>query len=141
MNLSPKHHMVPSEWPTLLQQRTLLPRVVSYSQLILTANSSRTPREVKYVVRIERSFFLIFLQFLGATDSAMPCAMMLDLAETLNPFLDKRKERSNQDDDDDDDDGVGGVTLQFVFFDGEEAFKEWSDTDSIYGARSSFFLE
>lgn len=70
----------------------------------------------------------------------MPCAMMLDLAETLNPFLDKRKERLNQDDDDGDDDGVGGVTLQFVFFDGEEAFKEWSDTDSIYGSRSLFLL-
>lgn len=26
--------------------------------------------------------------------------------------------------------------LQFLFFDGEEAFKEWTATDSIYGARS-----
>lgn len=24
----------------------------------------------------------------------------------------------------------------FVFFDGEEAFREWSDTDSVYGARN-----
>jgi len=63
--------------------------------------------------------------------------MMLDLAETLNPFLDNRKKRLNQEDDDD---GVGGLTLQLVFFDGEEAFKEWSDTDSIYGSRSWFLL-
>ena len=27
------------------------------------------------------------------------------------------------------------VTLQMVFFDGEEAFVEWSQTDSLYGAR------
>ena len=27
------------------------------------------------------------------------------------------------------------VTLQMVFFDGEEAFREWSKTDSLYGAR------
>ena len=27
------------------------------------------------------------------------------------------------------------MTLQFVFFDGEEAFEEWTETDTIYGAR------
>ena len=27
------------------------------------------------------------------------------------------------------------VSLQFVFFDGEEAFVDWTSTDSIYGAR------
>lgn len=27
------------------------------------------------------------------------------------------------------------VSLAFLFFDGEEAFKTWSATDSIYGAR------
>jgi len=27
------------------------------------------------------------------------------------------------------------VSLQLVFFDGEEAFVEWTATDSIYGAR------
>ena len=27
------------------------------------------------------------------------------------------------------------MTLQFLFFDGEEAFKTWSDTDSLYGSR------
>ena len=27
------------------------------------------------------------------------------------------------------------VTIQFVFFDGEEAFKRWTSTDSIYGSR------
>lgn len=27
------------------------------------------------------------------------------------------------------------MTLQFIFFDGEEAFKKWSRTDSLYGSR------
>jgi len=63
----------------------------------------------------------------------MSCAMMLDLAEILNPLLDKRKERLENGEEEDDD--VAGVTLQLVFFDGEEAFKDWTDEDSIYGAR------
>ena len=28
------------------------------------------------------------------------------------------------------------LSLQFIFFDGEEAFEQWSDRDSIYGARN-----
>ncbi|TCD71219.1 hypothetical protein EIP91_011697 [Steccherinum ochraceum] len=68
-----------------------------------------------------------------ATDSAAPCAFMLDLAETLDPLLDKRKERLDAGEEDDDD--LADTTLQLVFFDGEEAFKDWTATDSIYGAR------
>ena len=59
--------------------------------------------------------------------------MMLDLAETLNPLLDDRKQRLEDGLEDDDD--VSDTTLTMVFFDGEEAFKEWTDTDSVYGAR------
>jgi glutaminyl-peptide cyclotransferase len=61
--------------------------------------------------------------FIGATDSAVPCAMMITLARDLAPQLDKLKQ-SGQD-----------LTLQFIFFDGEEAFKQWNSRDSIYGAR------
>lgn len=75
-------------------------------------------------------------QFVGATDSAAPCAMMLDLAETLNPLLDQRKQRLEDGyGDEDEDEDVADTTLQLVFFDGEEAFKDWTDTDSVYGAR------
>ncbi|KAK4321698.1 hypothetical protein Pmani_007495 [Petrolisthes manimaculis] len=28
------------------------------------------------------------------------------------------------------------LTLQFIFFDGEEAFRRWSNTDSLYGSRN-----
>jgi hypothetical protein len=65
---------------------------------------------------------------------------MLDIAETLNPLLDIRTRRVQQDElDPDEDEDAAETTLQLVFFDGEEAFVYWSNTDSIYGARSVFF--
>lgn len=68
---------------------------------------------------------------------------MLDVAEALNPMLDKRLARftkredgdEDEDDDEDEDEDLADTTLQLVFFDGEEAFKDWTATDSIYGAR------
>lgn len=30
---------------------------------------------------------------------------------------------------------MNSVTLQLIFLDGEEAFVEWSEKDSLYGAR------
>jgi len=59
--------------------------------------------------------------------------MMLDLAEALDPLLNARAQRVEDGDEEDDD--VADTTLQLVFFDGEEAFKDWTDTDSIYGTR------
>lgn len=65
---------------------------------------------------------------------------MLDLAETLNPLLDKRNDRLEKGEEEDED--VAEVTLQLVFFDGEEAFKMWTADDSIYGAKCfGAFLE
>ena len=58
---------------------------------------------------------------------------MLDLAETLDPLLNERMVRLENGEEDDED--VSETTLQLVFFDGEEAFKDWTATDSIYGAR------
>jgi len=63
----------------------------------------------------------------------MSCALMLDLAEALDPLLNSRLERLENGLEDDED--VSETTLQLVFFDGEEAFRDWTPTDSIYGAR------
>ena len=49
--------------------------------------------------------------------------MMLHLAATMNEFLHRHRNRNND------------ITLEFLFLDGEEAFVNWSDDDSIYGAR------
>lgn len=61
--------------------------------------------------------------FLGASDSAVPCAMILELATSLDSQLKEIKKQK------------AAVSLQLVFFDGEESFKEWTDTDSLYGSR------
>ncbi|KAJ8288702.1 hypothetical protein COCON_G00013610 [Conger conger] len=62
-------------------------------------------------------------EFVAATDSAVPCAMMLELARTLDQEL-KTLKGSEPD-----------LTLQLLFFDGEEALFQWSSTDSLYGSR------
>ncbi|CAM5173290.1 unnamed protein product [Eretmochelys imbricata] len=62
------------------------------------------------------------LHLLGATDSAVPCAILLELATPLDAKLLKAKEQGSE------------VTLQLLFLDGEEAFGEWSERDSLYGA-------
>nr|QTY40893.1 venom polypeptide precursor [Doratifera vulnerans] len=59
--------------------------------------------------------------FVGATDSAVPCAMMINLANVLASSLEPLKHAD--------------LSLMFIFFDGEEAFRQWGPTDSIYGAR------
>ncbi|KAL9705740.1 hypothetical protein quinque_009258 [Culex quinquefasciatus] len=60
--------------------------------------------------------------FIGATDSAVPCAMMLNLASSMKSQLETKKSDKS-------------LSLQLVFFDGEEAFQQWGPKDSIYGAR------
>lgn len=59
--------------------------------------------------------------FVGATDSAVPCAMMINLAYTMKDQFDSYNRQN--------------LGVKFVFFDGEEAFQHWSASDSIYGAR------
>ncbi|PAA94373.1 hypothetical protein BOX15_Mlig018737g2, partial [Macrostomum lignano] len=65
--------------------------------------------------------------FVGATDSAVPCAVLLRAAETIGRAVARASRLSPP--------GPGVDILQLVFFDGEEAFKEWTRTDSLYGSR------
>ena len=50
--------------------------------------------------------------------------MMIDLAQTLNPYLNSPAQRNKN------------LTLQMIFFDGEEAFVKWSTGDSLYGSKN-----
>ncbi|CAG9584602.1 unnamed protein product [Danaus chrysippus] len=59
--------------------------------------------------------------FIGATDSAVPCAMLINMAAVMSKQLETKKNSS--------------PSLMFIFFDGEEAFRQWGPKDSIYGAR------
>jgi len=56
--------------------------------------------------------------FVAATDSAVPCALMLNMAKVLKDQLHRSE-----------------ISLMLVFFDGEEAFENWSNKDSLYGSR------
>lgn len=55
--------------------------------------------------------------YVGANDGASSTALALELANQVGGSL------------------RGGPSIWFVWFDGEEAFKEWTETDSLYGSR------
>uniref|UniRef100_A0A6G1SJD8 glutaminyl-peptide cyclotransferase n=1 Tax=Aceria tosichella TaxID=561515 RepID=A0A6G1SJD8_9ACAR len=63
--------------------------------------------------------------FLGATDSAVPCAMLLKISETFNKSFRPSSDTP----------ATNQLGLRFIFFDGEEAFDQWTATDSLYGSR------
>jgi len=68
--------------------------------------------------------------FIGAIDSAIPCAIILYIASLSGPTKSNENSCSiNQ--------SVNKLdtSLVFIFFDGEEAFKDWTATDSLYGSR------
>ena len=76
--------------------------------------------------------------FIGATDSAAPCAMLMHAARSVDSALTKKWEHMQAE-------GVGdggflGLEeqkgIQIFFLDGEEAFVDWDKDDSIYGARA-----
>lgn len=71
--------------------------------------------------------------FIGAVDSAAPCAMLMHAARSLDEALTRKWDAMIAAGEDglDDDEGI-----QILFLDGEEAMKNWSEEDSLYGARS-----
>ncbi|OAL52658.1 hypothetical protein IQ07DRAFT_563401 [Pyrenochaeta sp. DS3sAY3a] len=69
--------------------------------------------------------------FIGATDSAAPCAMIMHIARSIDSALSKKWAAATGDDFDVEHKGV-----QILLLDGEEAFKSWTDSDSLYGARA-----
>ncbi|TIA42909.1 glutaminyl-peptide cyclotransferase [Aureobasidium pullulans] len=71
--------------------------------------------------------------FIGAIDSAAPCAMLMHAARSLDDALTK-KWAAMESDGETELEEAGGI--QIILLDGEEAFKVWTHDDSIYGARS-----
>ena len=70
--------------------------------------------------------------FIGATDSAAPCAMLMHAARSIDEALTKKWEAMAADGMEELEEQKG---VQIIFLDGEEAFLSWTDTDSLYGAR------
>lgn len=95
---------------------------VTFTNLIFTKNP-RASRKIVLAAHYDSKMTVAGQvypgQFIGATDSAWPCALILELARSLDLAFDNNDR----------------YTLQLIFFDGEEAFGHWSAEDSIYGAR------
>lgn len=102
------------------QQNTVLGHSVEFNNVISTLDEN-APRRL--IIACHYDSKITPKNFLGATDSAVPCAQMINLATVMHNDLRSLKSRGSE------------VTLQLVFFDGEEAFKRWTSTDSIYGSR------
>jgi glutaminyl-peptide cyclotransferase len=70
--------------------------------------------------------------FIGATDSAAPCAMLMHTARTIDAALTKKWEAVAAE-------GLDALEerkgVQILLLDGEESFQSWTATDSLYGAR------
>ncbi|ORE02438.1 glutaminyl-peptide cyclotransferase, isoform CRA_b [Rhizopus microsporus var. microsporus] len=95
----------------------------NFTNIIVTHNPDKPTRLV--LAAHFDSMYSPDFKFIGATDSAIPCGLLMDTAETLNDILSDTTKHFRQKD----------KTVQMIFFDGEEAFRQWSATDSIYGAR------
>lgn len=72
--------------------------------------------------------------FIGATDSAVPCAVLMHVARSIDKYLTQMHDEMVELGE------LGGsvemdMGIQIVLLDGEEAFVSWTDTDSLYGAR------
>ncbi|KAI7868260.1 hypothetical protein BDF14DRAFT_573318 [Spinellus fusiger] len=88
----------------------------NFTNIIVTKNPDATHKLV-LAAHYDSKYFP-GEDFIGAVDSAVSCGILMDIATSLDAILIKQTR-----------------TLQMIFFDGEEAWIEWSATDSIYGAR------
>lgn len=88
---------------------------------IIASRNPKAKRFLDIACHYDSKYFPGANNFVGATDSAVPCAIMIQLAYSLDPLLKKVKQNE--------------VSLRLIFFDGEEAFKTWSKSDSLYGSR------
>ncbi len=80
------------------------------------------PGQLREVIAIgahyETKFFSDFT-FVGANDNCSGTGLLMELARVIASVQDPSLE----------------FTYWFIFFDGEEAFLSWSDSDSLYGSR------
>ncbi|KAJ2903442.1 uncharacterized protein MKZ38_009927 [Zalerion maritima] len=73
--------------------------------------------------------------FIGAIDSAAPCAMLMHVARSLEEGL-KHMWAEMEENGEAGDPFTEVKGVQILFLDGEEAWETWTRTDSLYGARS-----
>ncbi|XP_055841752.1 glutaminyl-peptide cyclotransferase isoform X2 [Episyrphus balteatus] len=95
---------------------------LTFYNIIATYNSD-ADAFLTLACHYDSKYFSDIPNFVGAIDSAVPCAIMMNVVKTISPYLSKNVK------------GRKDVGLMLVFFDGEEAFQDWNEQDSIYGSR------
>jgi hypothetical protein len=70
----------------------------------------------------ETNYPLKNINFVGANDGASTTGLLLTIGDRLREEVARNKE-------------LDGYSVWLVFFDGEEAFQTWSESDSTYGSR------
>lgn len=100
-----------------------------FTNLIFTKNYFKNIDSEAYIVlaaHYDSKYFSDF-EFEGAIDSAVPCSILIDFAARFEVFSDPHVLIK-----------PSGKTwgIKIIFFDGEEAFVNWNDKDSIYGSRN-----
>ncbi|EDW94114.1 glutaminyl-peptide cyclotransferase [Drosophila yakuba] len=101
----------------IFTQKVPIMSAVTFHNIVARQNP-RAKRYLMFGCHYDSKYFKDF-DFMAATDSAVSCALMLNMATIL------RNQFHNRSD----------ISLMLVFFDGEEAFGEWSAEDSLYGSR------
>ncbi|RUS87859.1 hypothetical protein EGW08_004392, partial [Elysia chlorotica] len=96
---------------------------VTFSNVIATFDPTKAKRIV-IACHYDSKYMPGSIPFVAATDSAVPCAIMLDSARRINQMATDAQTNNLSD-----------FSFQFIFFDGEEAFWRWSSSDSLYGSR------
>lgn len=95
---------------------------LTFNNIIATFNSD-ADAFLTLACHYDSKYFEDIPNFVGAIDSAVPCAIMMNVVKTLSPFLNGNVK------------GRKDIGLMLIFFDGEEAFLNWNEEDSIYGSR------
>ena len=104
--------------------------IATWSPLAKTSPRFSQPENERRVILAAHYDSKTFdFEFVAATDSGVACSLLLDLIRTLEEetkrFSTHRSAKVNSQ-----------LSLQVIFFDGEEAYKDWTDTDSLYGSRA-----
>lgn len=82
----------------------------------------KKPGVIVLASHYETNYPLRNINFVGANDGAATTGLLMAIADHLRPQVAGGKK-------------LDGYSVWLVFFDGEEAFQSWSQSDSTYGSR------